>query len=444
MILDWIILSLVIITFILALISFVILLLRKPDKSPVLDENALKSDLSSIYRNELIQNNNNITNVLNVFSKSLQENLDLMKELIASKVDVINQNQSKYNLETEQKLENIRRTVENSLNNSMQNTERKLEEIRSTMEKAITNLQEENVKKLDEMRETVDEKLQKTLEDRISKSFKLVSERLEQVHQGLGEMQSLASGVGDLKKVLSNVKTRGVLGEIQLRNILEEILTPDQYVENYATKRNSNNRVEFAIKLPGDDEPIYLPIDAKFPLEDYQQLLDAYNEGNSELVKKHQNQLMQRIKNSAKDIRDKYIDVPHTTEFGIMFLPIEGLYAEVVKLGLVEELQRTYRINIAGPTTMAALLNSLQMGFKTLAIQKRSGEVWNVLAAVKAEFNTFGNVLESARSRINQANDDLEKLIGTRTRQIQRKLKDVESLENYDTNILIPKLGEED
>ncbi len=305
----------------------------------------------------------------------------------------------------------------------------RLKNIEELMENKLTAIQKDNERKLEQMRETVDEKLQKTLENRISQSFKLVSERLEQVYKGLGEMQNLASGVGDLKKVLSNVKTRGILGEIQLGAILEEILNPDQYEENIATKKGSSERVEYAIKLPGDDDGfVYLPIDAKFPAETYSRLVNAYETGDPVEIEEAKKQLERTIKSFAKSIRDKYISPPQTTDFGIMFLPFEGLYSEVVRIGLVEPLQREYRINIAGPTTMAALLNSLQMGFKTLAIQKHSSEVWEILAAVKTEFNKFGDVLEATQRRINQANAELDKLVGTRTRQIQSKLRNVTEL----------------
>ena len=318
--------------------------------------------------------------------------------------------------------------------NTIEN-ERRLEAIRITMENRLSSIQNENSIQLDKMRETVDEKLQKTLESRISESFKMVSERLEQVYKGLGEMQTLASGVGDLKKVLSNVKSRGVLGEIQLGAILEEILTKEQYEANVVTKKGSQSFVEYAIKLPGDSSPVYLPIDAKFPADAYSKLLESYDSGDLTEIESSKSMLIKRLKSFAKDIHDKYIDPPNTTEFAIMFLPFEGLYAEAVRLGMVEELQRLYKINIAGPTTTAALLNSLQMGFKTLAIQKRSSEVWDVLGAVKTEFDKFETVLESAQSRIEQANSELDKLIGVRTRQIKRKLKDVEAIENPDAFI---------
>ena len=323
--------------------------------------------------------------------------------------------------------------------------EQKLENIRISMEKQIGRLNEDNRQQLEQMRQTVDEKLQKTLEERISRSFQLVSERLEQVYKGLGEMQNLAAGVGDLKKVLSNVKTRGILGEVQLGAILEQILTPEQYEENVRTKSTGNERVEFAVKLPGDDNgTVWLPIDAKFPGDAYAKLVDAYELGDPAAVEEAAKNLERIIKSEAKDIHDKYIEPPYTTDFGIMFLPFEGLYAEVVRRGMLETLQRDYKVNIAGPTTMAALLNSLQMGFRTLAIQKRSGEVWNVLGAVKTEFDKFGNVLESAQARINQANAELDKLIGVRTRSIVRKLKGVTALTQDESRQLleIPDLSE--
>ncbi len=304
-----------------------------------------------------------------------------------------------------------------------------LESIRKAMTTQLSGIREENNRQLEQMRQTVDEKLQKTLNDRITQSFQLVNERLEQVYAGLGEMKTLASGVGDLKKVLSNVKTRGVLGEVQLGAILEQILSPEQYEANVKTRPGSTHYVEYAVKLPGADEgTVWLPIDAKFPIDAYEQLLDAYDSGDADAVKAAGNVLEQRIRSFARDIRDKYVAPPHTTDFGIMFLPIEGLYAEVVRRGLIEALQNDYHINIAGPTTMAALLNSLQMGFKTLAIQKRSGEVWKLLGAVKTEFDKFGSVVEAAQQRLEQANNELDKLVGVRTRQIQRKLANVTSL----------------
>lgn len=308
--------------------------------------------------------------------------------------------------------------------------EQKLDAIRTSMEQRLQYLQEDNNRRLDEMRKTVDEKLQKTLEDTMTQSFRLVNERLEQVYKGLGEMQTLAGGVGDLKKVLSNVKTRGILGEIQLGAILEEILAPEQYEVNVATVPSSTAVVEFAVKLPGTDgETVYLPIDSKFPGDAYAALQDAYDSGNPEAVNQAAAVLTTRLKSFAKDIRDKYIEPPFTTDFAIMFLPFEGLYAEAVNRGLVEVLQRDYKVNLAGPSTMAALLNSLQMGFRTLAIQKQSGEVWKLLGAVRTEFDKFSDILTMTQTRLDQANKELDKLVGVRTRAIQRRLRDVERVE---------------
>ena len=311
-----------------------------------------------------------------------------------------------------------------------------LENIRRSVDEKLESIRRENLRQLDEMRQTVDEKLQKTLEEKMNKSFSLVNERLEQVYKGLGEMQTLAVGVGDLKKVLSNVKTRGILGEIQLGAILSEILTKEQYEENIATKKGSKNVVEFAIKLPSDGAgTVYLPVDSKFPGDTYSALRDAVESCDKQRIESAQKALVQRIKGEAKDIHDKYIDPPNTTEFAIMFLPFEGLYSEVVNMGLVEVLQREYKVNIAGPSTMAALLNSLQMGFKTLAVQKRSAEVWKILGGVKTEFDKFNDVLVMTQQRLDQANKELDKLVGVRTRQIQRQLKDVESVNLSEQNL---------
>lgn len=302
-------------------------------------------------------------------------------------------------------------------------------ELRRSVEERLNTLQTRNTEQLEQMRATVDEKLQKTLDERISQSFKMVNDRLGEVYKGLGEMQALAGDVGDLKKVMSGVKTRGIYGEIRLGAIIEELLTPDQYVENAVTRPGTANRVEFAVKLPGEgDEPLLLPIDAKFPADAYHHVVDAYESGDPARIKEATAELEARLKGCAKDIRDKYIEPPYTTSFGIMFLPFEGLYAEVVRMGLVDVLQQNYRVSIAGPTTLSALLNSLQMGFRTLAIQKRSGEVWQVLGAVKTEFSNFERVLAKAKERIDQTGSELDKLIGTRTRQINRKLRSVSEL----------------
>jgi DNA recombination protein RmuC len=310
--------------------------------------------------------------------------------------------------------------------------EQKIEAMRKTMETQLQAMQADNTKKLEQMRATVDEKLQSTLEKRLGESFRQVSERLEQVYKGLGEMRNLASGVGDLKKVLTNVKTRGTWGEIRLSHILEQILTPDQYDTNVATKKNSNERVEFAIKLPGQDSDhdkiVWLPIDAKFPQEDYQRLLDAQEDADKELAEKSIKNLETRIKAEARHIKEKYLDPPHTTDFGIMFLPIEGLYAEVLRRpGLCDTLQREFRIVVTGPTTLAALLNSLQMGFRTLAIEKRSSEVWEVLGAVKTEFGKFGDVLAKTKKKLQEASNTIDQA-EVRTRAIERKLRKVQEV----------------
>jgi len=308
--------------------------------------------------------------------------------------------------------------------------------MRKTLENQLRTLQEDNSRKLEQMRATVDEKLQSTLEKRLGESFKQVSERLEQVYKGLGEMRNLATGVGDLKKVLTNVKTRGTWGEIQLGNILEQILTPEQYAINVQTKKNSNERVEFAIKLPGQgsdkDQVVWMPIDAKFPQEDYQRLLDAQDEADKDAADKSIRNLEMRIKAEAKAIKEKYIDPPNTTDFGIMFLPVEGLYAEVLRRpGLCDILQRDYRVVVTGPTTLAALLNSLQMGFRTLAIEKRSSEVWELLGVVKTEFGRFGDVLSKTKKKLQEASNTIDKA-EIRTRAIERKLRKVEEIPQGD------------
>lgn len=310
---------------------------------------------------------------------------------------------------------------------ALENAQR-MEQIRRSVERQLADIREDNGKKLDEMRSIVDEKLQKTLEDKLSRSFALVSERLEQVYKGLGEMQTLASGVGDLSKVLSNVKTRGILGEIQLGAILGEMMAPEQYEVNAKVKQATNERVEFAIKLPADDGTVLLPIDSKFPADAYTNLMDAYEQGNADAVKAAQAVLKGRIKEFAADIAKKYINPPYTTEFAVMFLPTEGLYAEVLRLNLMEPIQREYRVSIAGPSTMAALLNSLQMGFKSVAIQKRSGEVWKVLGAVKTEFASFEKTLAKTRDRLRLADEELGRLIGARTHKINRSLERVTAL----------------
>jgi DNA recombination protein RmuC len=302
-------------------------------------------------------------------------------------------------------------------------------------------MQQSNEQKLEQMRITVDEKLQQTLEARLGESFKLVSERLEAVHKGLGDMQQLATGVGDLKRVLSNVKTRGVLGEYQLENILEQILTPDQYAKNVKTKEGSNALVEFAVKLPGNDKPLWLPIDSKFPKEDFELLAQAYEHGDAAQIEESRKAFVRGIKKCAADICNRYIDPPNTTDFAILFLPFESLYAEVLRTpGLFESIRTECKINIAGPTTLSAFLSSLQMGFRTLAIEKRSGEVWQLLSAVKTEFGNFAGMLDKAQKNIQVGLNQLEDVVGVRTRAIQKRLRGVDTISNEDVNKIFPEL----
>ncbi len=391
---------------------------------------AALSLIAVITKNKSSDNSELVSKITDSQQKQLsllrQELTASTQQSVKSMGDMISENQKQFSSSQQEKMNSL----ESRLKTFSLENEQKLDLIRKSVETKLTYIQEDNNKQLEEMRKTVDEKLQNTLEEKMNKSFELVNQRLEQVYKGLGEMQNLAVGVGDLKKVLTNVKTRGIVGEIQLGAILSEILSPEQYAENVATKKGSKNVVEFAVKLPAEDDGfIYLPIDSKFPGDTYSALRDAIEDGDKEKINLAAKMLTTTIKNEAKDIRDKYIDPPNTTEFAIMFLPFEGLYSEVVNRGLVEVLQRQYKVNVAGPSTMAALLNSLQMGFKTLAVQQRSAEVWNILGGVKTEFDKFNDVLVQTQQRINQANAELDKLVGVRTRQIQRKLKSVQSIE---------------
>ena len=329
--------------------------------------------------------------------------------------------------------------METRLKNLEDSNAVRLEGVRGAVVQGLNTIRADNNQKLEEIRGTVEEKLQDALQKRITDSFRAVSTQLEQVYKGLGEMQSLAADVGSLKQVLSGVKTRGILGEVQLGAILEQILAPGQYEENVATVPGSANRVEYAIKLPGQEGAVWLPIDAKFPGDTYQHLQAALQQGDAAAAAAMRKALYNVLRQEAKDIHDKYIEVPYTTNFGILFLPFEGLYAEVVSRGMVETLQREYRVNIAGPSTMAALLNSLQMSFRTIAIQRRSGEVWNILGAVKTEFDKFADALTMTQSRLEQASSELDKLVGVRTRQIQRKLRSVSSLPQEQSAALFPE-----
>lgn len=372
------------------------------------DQNKQQFEFNKQINDSSKENRDELSKSLESFEKNFSENINNFNNLLRQNFGDFNKQQVDLNKQATENIKNVANTIEKNL-------------------KAI---REDNTNQLNEMRKTVDEKLQTTLEQRLGESFKQVSDRLEQVHKGLGEMQNIATGVGDLKKVLSNVKTRGVLGEFQLENILEQIMTPDQYAKNVATKKGSQANVEFALKLPGKEsgEEVWMPIDSKFPIEDYHILLNAFEIGNKKEIEIAQNSLIKTIKLFAKNISEKYIEPPHTTDFGIMFLPVESLYAEVLRHpGLFETLQKKYKITVTGPTTLSALLNSLQMGFRTLAVQKRSSEVWDILKAVKFEFKQFSGILEKAHKQINTASGTLDTLRKTRTNVLERKLKDVET-----------------
>ena len=333
-----------------------------------------------------------------------------------------------------------REELSNTLDKFEERFAKNIKEVKEVISSQLKDIREDNTKQLDKMRETVDEKLQKTLEKRLGESFKQVSERLEMVHKGLGEMQTIASGVGDLKKVLSNVKTRGVLGEYQLENILEQILTPEQYAKNVATKEGSQGHVEFAVKLPGKDtdQEVWLPIDSKFPIEPYNALNNEYETGDKDSIEKARKALIKAIESFAKEISDKYIDPPNTTDFAIMFLPVEGLYAEAIRdAGLFNILRSKYKITITGPTTLSALLNSLQMGFRTLAVQERSSEVWKILEAVKTEFEKFGVQLEKVDKQLHTASKSLNELRVTRTKAMSRKMQDVATLDSVESERIL-------
>lgn len=363
------------------------------------------SEKSRILSENSVRLNESLVRQISVLGQSLGENQNRQQFAVSEKLT---------------KLENEFDKIRNEINST-------LESIRKSNFESMEKLRAENQQSLDRINCTVSEKLQKTLDDRISKSFETVSKRLTEVYEGLGEMKNVASGVADLKNILSNVKTRGIMGEIQLGAILAEIMPEERYGEQIGVSPERSERVDFAVKLPGlsEGDCVWLPIDAKFPGDTYAALLSACESGSAEDLKARRNALESEIKRCAKSIHDKYIDPPYTTDFAVMFLPFEGLYAEVVNMGLVDVLQRNYKVNIAGPSTMAAMLNSLQMGFRTLAIQRKSGEVWKILEAAKKEFASFETVLNSTRNRLRQADEELEKLIGTRTRAINRRLSTV-------------------
>ncbi len=382
------------------------------------------------------QNREEIGNSFKSLSETLFSSLSSqLKNISGSQKDQLehfSRNLSSFNDAVTNQFTSFNKTINSQLTNTSQSNNERLDKMRETVAENLKNLQHENMQKLEQMRATVDEKLHATLEKRLGESFKQVSDRLELVHKGLGEMQNLATGVGDLKNILSNVKTRGTWGEIQLGNLLEQVLSAEQYEKNVGIKSNTTERVDFAIKLPGKasagESPVWLPIDAKFPQEDYQRLIDAHDNANLPAAEEASKQLENRIRLEAKSIKEKYIDPPNTTDFAILFLPIEGLYAEIIRRpGLCEKLQREHRIIIAGPTTLTALLNSLQMGFRTLAIEKRSSEVWTLLAAVKTEFGKFGDILEKTQKKLQEASNTID-TAARKSRTIERKLQNVQEL----------------
>jgi DNA recombination protein RmuC len=380
-----------------------------------MSDKQLKSynDFKESIKTDAKENRGELNKGLKSFEDKFADNIKGFNEQLRQRFDELSKQQFEFNKQSKDSIKDIKETIE----------------------KQLVSIREDNTIQLNEMRKTVDEKLQTTLEKRLGESFKQVSERLELVHKGLGEMQELATGVGDLKKVLSNVKTRGILGEYQLGNILEQLLSPEQYDVNVATKKGSQANVEYAIKLPGkiDEEVVWLPIDSKFPIENYHLLLSAYDEADKTKIELAQKLLLKSIEGFAKTISEKYIDPPHTTDFGIMFLPVESLYAEVLKHpGTFEKLQRDYHITVTGPTTLSALLNSLQMGFRTLAVQKRSSEVWKVLSGVKTEFGKFSEHLTKVHKQISTASGSLDTLISTRTNAMERRLRSVETLDAID------------
>lgn len=459
--------QLIIILFVNLLSSSIIILLLvrnsriiKSRSETVNEISMLLSELEERIDHEINTLNDNNGRSLSELRIGLNEALGIRLDAISRQLcdrQLATENAINVRLESQQKLVNDQLdNVRKSFNDSITQNESRYQSfegnclaqmklINTSLETGLRQMRESNDKKLDEIRGVVDEKLQRTLNERFNENFKLINERLAEVHKGLGEMQNLAAGVGDLKRVLSNVKTRGNLGELQLGAILEEILSPEQYERNFdAKKQNSTERVEFAVKMPSDsDGSVYLPIDSKFPADIYSTLIDAYDSGDPDSVASARKTLTDTLKGCAKSIRDKYINPPRTTDFAIMFLPTEGLYAEAVRLGLIEKLQHDYRINIAGPSTMVVLLNSLRMGFQTVAIQKRSGEVWKILANIKKEFQTFNDILEKTQKNLNSANSELDKMIGVRTRAILRTLKDVETIDAENNTASVPMLTSE-
>lgn len=406
------------------LLGIIILLqLRKP-------KNDIASQLAEVKRET--------RSSIREMGEMISQGQNNMNELVSQKVELMSRGVRERQEDLRKSLDGSALRQEERFKTFSGETEQKLENIRTTLENRLNGIQADNNQKLEDMRKVVDEKLQSTIDRKMNESFKMVSDRLEQVYKGLGEMQTLAVGVGDLKKVLTNVKTRGILGEIQLGAILEDVLSPEQYETNCRVKKGSDNAVEFAVKIPTQDGGfIYLPIDAKFPGDTYSTLTEAYEGGDRAVIDSAAKALCARIKTEAKDISRKYIYPPETTEFAVMFLPFEGLYSEVVNRGLLEEIQRTYRVTVAGPSTMAAMLCSIRMCFKSVAIQRYSDEVWQVLGAVKTEFETFEGVLASTQKKLESASGELDKLVGVRTRAIRRKLKNVTELDLSQADILL-------
>ncbi len=440
-------LYLIIAILVLLLVILVLLLRAAPfrmlsgllDRFDQTDKNTGRID--NTVREEVKANRQELTGTLTAFQTSFLEALNVISKTQLDQLKAI----------TDSNREELSRTLkefQTAFDRNVESFNNTQKEKFSQLEVKQNELIQNTEKKLEQMRETVDEKLQKTLNERLGQSFELVSKQLESVQKGLGEMQNLAQDVGGLKKILSNVKMRGGLGEVRLEMLLEQVLAPEQYEANVKTRKGSADMVEFAIKLPGKDEEmgaVYLPIDAKFPQEAYHHLTDAYELADPDAIESATKSLDIIIRKMARDIHEKYIDPPNTTEFGIMFLPFEGLYAEVIRrTDLIEQLQREFRIIVTGPTTLAAILNSLQMGFKTLAIQKRSSEVWKVLGAIKTEFGKFGGMLEKAQKNLHTATNQLDELVGKRTKAIQRRLKDVESLPQGEAAHYLPEMTDSD
>lgn len=414
------------------IIVLIIVFIRKPTN--------YKEDFNNL-QNELSSNDKDIQKIESAVKEEVRQNRKELSDQLKFNREEMGGSLKDFRTELLQSLKNFQEAFDKNVKSFNDLQREKFDQMETKQNELIQNTE----KKLEKMRETVDEKLQKTLNERLGQSFELVSKQLKDVEQGLGEMKTLAQDVGGLKKVLSNVKMRGGIGEVQLAMLLEQVLAPDQYEANVKTKQGSSDLVEFAIKLPGRDtenSTVYLPIDAKFPKDVYEQLVDAFDSGDPSLIDTASKNIESVIKKMAKDIREKYLDPPNTTDFGIMFLPFEGIFAEIVRrAALLEQLQREFKVIVTGPTTLAAILNSLQMGFRTLAIQKRSSEVWNILGAVKKEFENFGGMLEKAHKEITKAGDTIEELRGKRTRAISRKLKDVEALPANESREIFPEIA---